>query len=190
MKRRALMLLMIVSAFSLPVSCVPIITVLNMVNPMQSAFVTSFTVANHLDTEICITPIGACGPQGRRATLPQYRSRWPAVRAADETDLRIAPGRVRTVLYDWDDINFSEILVRTDEWRKVLVVDPEPTQHRYHSPRVTHFAINASTMLAEPTAQVLEAARVSGEGRMWFLMGVGVVGPMLFFFAAGRYRRL
>jgi len=185
MKRRPLLLLLaIISAPSLPLGCLPLAMILRPISPMMGRFLTSFTVENRLDREIRITPIGTGHDfEMSRTTLPLYESRSSAVRAAEETDLRIGPGEVRTVVYDNDDVNLSEILIRTDEWRKVLIVDSPSAQNRHLSLEGPRFVIDASTRLIEPSAQVLKALEPHGESVMWVLTVLGVIGPLVFLFA-------
>lgn len=191
MKSRVFLILTLISLPFLPLSCVSIVFLLNLANPMLLAFITPVTVENRLQEEIRITPIGVYGKEGRRAVLPQYAA-WdsvPVVFPCHGRNLRIPPGGAITIHYDWDDINFSEILVRTAQWEKVLIVDLNPTSNRYHPPEQTVFVVDDVEKLQPASDNVLSAAGAfwSPTSRMIGLPALGAVVLVIFAYSLSRF---
>ena len=179
--RRYVLRTLIVLAFACtPLSCIPVLVVVNSVNPMQVAFITDFTVENQSGESVTFTPIGASGSKGDRSLLPIVMWKLPAIVAMKTGSFHLAPGESKRILYDWDDINFSEIAVRSDEGRFYeLVVDTTPTENQYHAPTSDRFVIPALTGLPSISPRVREAT--GGMGRawlLWLLMGCGLIPPI------------
>jgi hypothetical protein len=104
----------------------------NAVNPMQLTFVTGFRVENRTSRPLWITPVGTLHAGGKHV-LPQFAAGFPAIPAFRTKNLRIEPGGSTWISYDWDDINFSEVVVRNAEGEyRQLVVDPDPPKHSYY----------------------------------------------------------
>ncbi|MEZ6191648.1 MAG: hypothetical protein R3C45_10205 [Phycisphaerales bacterium] len=127
--------LIVLNVLLLPCGCVFLLSGLyNPHNPFQLAFITDIHITNNTGNPIKITPIGTLGPAGRRGPLPIYRSASPAYRSEQQGGFPIpANGGTIEVFYNWDDINFSEIVIEDHaEQLAQLVVDPNPTQNQYH----------------------------------------------------------
>lgn len=95
----------------------------NVVNGFNLAFQASFTVTNGLSVPVEITPIGI--PHGRheRALLPMMLPTIPlTISNPQRCRFAIGPGESRTLHYDMDDINFTEILVESADGRSMLPV--------------------------------------------------------------------
>jgi hypothetical protein len=157
--------------------------IFNCVNPMTLAFITQFDVVNQSGEAVRVTPVGRT-ESGRVAVLPQYASRLPALAAVRDTDHPIAAGGRRTVRYDWDDIQFTEIRVRgSDGVERVLLTDPGPTTRGYYANRQPQYVI--------PPLNTLPAARTSFDAsrasRVVWLHVIGIGGLVAF---AGLFRQL
>ena len=108
-----------------------------------AAFIEDFTVHNKTDQSLVITPVGAIGDQGTRYPLPIYFWRFPALPQSQRGAFTLEPGKSVTLMYDMDDINFSEIVVEDSIGRAYqLVVNPNPTEGQYHAPEQRSFVID------------------------------------------------
>ncbi|MFC1611996.1 hypothetical protein ACFL6C_13625 [Myxococcota bacterium] len=96
----------------------------------------------------------------------------------------IPPGEQLTLHYDWDDINFSEIIVETpDAQLHELVVNPDPTAIQYTAPSVTDFRIDDPSELPLATPAVADAHRAEIESRgSWVPVVAGVIPAVTFAF--------
>src|SRR5688572_1111628 len=122
--RRLLLVLLIANALLLPLGCIPALFLVNRYNPMQIGFITDIHITNALGEAITVTPVGAVGREGHRAGLPIFRSRSPAIASDVHGGFVIQPGQTIEVLYDWDDINLSELVIEfADGTARQLVVD-------------------------------------------------------------------
>lgn len=151
------------------------------------AFVADFTVVNQTGENgtgetIRITPVGTVGKLGDRSPLPIYRWTLPQIPAVMRGGFTLSPGDAITLMYDMDDINFSEIVVETATGPpRQLIVDPRPTEHQYHRPSRDQFVIDDLAALDPVPPPVLAAARraqKSMSGRLWFELGF-IVFPWL-----------
>jgi hypothetical protein len=141
------------------------------------AFVSDFTVENRTDVTIVVTPVGTVGPAGIRAQLPVQMSALPLLPALRRSGYRLTPGESVTILYDMDDINFSEIVVTAGPGRTLqLVTDPTPTANQYHGPRQRHYVIDDLARLEPAPLPVQEAAQAAD--RQWVV--ACVVSSLLF----------
>lgn len=193
MKRRPVLRrsLLIVGLASSPLVLVSALGVINLFNPMVLAFQYEFEVVNHSGEPVAVTPIGAVGPSGARYVLPQYSRREPALPALRRADFVLLPGESIKVIYDWDDINFSEILVHTTSGHyRQLVIDPNPTESQYHPPKAERYVVPPLAELREATPSVIRAASVFPFNyRAWLLLLSGPV-PVLVLLAWWRLRRI
>jgi len=124
-----------------------------------AAFVADLTVENRTAETVWITPIGAVGDEGVRVPLPIMLARIPlALPAFQHGDFRLLPGEVVTISYDFDDVNFSEVVIRDAQGRWTQVVaDPHPTANRYHAPLQKPFVLSDFSQRHEPTKETREA---------------------------------
>jgi hypothetical protein len=189
--RGLLLTLLILNGLLLPLGCVPVLFVVNMVNPMQTAFVTDIHVTNRLSEPITVTPVGTIGPEGRRAPLPIYVSRFPAIPSGDSGGFVVGPGQTREILYDWDDINLSEIVVRPpDGTSRQLVVDPEPTKNQYRQPTTKQFVIDdLSTLVPVPESVAAATARAQQSNGLWLKVMPLLIPWFTFCWLLKAYRR-
>lgn len=139
----------------------------NTVNPMQSAFIISFKVENQSGEDIWITPIGTRGSEGRRAHLPRYISVFPALPAIKTGSFHVQNHQTIEIKYDWDDINFSEIAIESQDGQFYqLVVDSNPTKDQYRTPESRHFIIPDFKTLDHISPAVLEAVNAPYKERV------------------------
>jgi hypothetical protein len=102
------------------------LTILNAFNPMQVGFITTFSVQNDSGQEIDVWPLGAPGPRFDPHVLPLFVTKIPALPDLSGGRFRIRPGGTTAVHYDWDDTNFTELLIRTGGGQyKLLPVDTD-----------------------------------------------------------------
>lgn len=147
------------------------------------AFVAKFTVENKTDKPIVVTPIGTVGNQGDRYPLPVYIWPLPPIWSSKRGGFDISPGESIEIIYDMDDINFSEIVVHdSDGERGQLVVNPNPTDNQYHAPAQKHFIIDDLESLAAVPAPVRNASSDAQipTNAPWIILGV-LFGPWILF---------
>ena len=164
---------------------------LNSFNPMSLAFKTEFSVTNQSNERIAVTPVGAIGRDGHRSRLPLLADApgyWFLPRNAN---LVIESGQTRRFVYDWDDIQFSELLIEAGAQRYVLIVDSQPTVGQYRRPAQTSFTVGAPTTLVPAPAHiaVLADPQVSWR-RTYVAVSTTVVLAYLFAKAWKRRRHL
>ncbi len=111
-------------------------------SPIGVAFKTHFTVYNGTLQDLEVTPIGAVGTDGERYTLPLLRDTEGYVREQKTSRFLLPTHGIVTFLYDWDDINLSELIVHLPGGDRVLVLDLHPTENQYHPPLSDRFEIN------------------------------------------------
>ncbi len=121
------------------------------VNPFDAIFTTDFVVDNRTDEPIWVTLIGTVGKKGARRPL------WMVGRR-DRGDIPIDAGDSLRLHYDWDDINFSEVVVRDARGRRFqMIANPDPVGRQYVVAPVRHFVVSdLDTMV--PMAPALEPA--------------------------------
>lgn len=151
--------ILVAAILSLPLALPLAGVALNSINPMMLIFLYRFEVANQSGATIWITPIGAVGGAGNRYVLPQFVGEALAFPSIRQGQFRLATGESLEIVYDWDDINFSELLVRDagGEYR-ALVVDAAPTLYQYRPPSSDVFVIPELSTLPHAPRAVVEAA--------------------------------
>jgi hypothetical protein len=113
------------NALALPLTGLLLLPVVGPVNPMLTAFLVDFEIRNRSGETVWVTPVAATGTPGERVLLPLFDRRWPARIAPSNRDLEVPAGASIRLTYDWDDCQFSEVLVRraSGDLRQVTV-DP------------------------------------------------------------------
>jgi hypothetical protein len=190
--RRVLRWLLVLNGVLLPLSCIPALLLFNSVNTMELAFITAFTVENRSPAPIYVTPIGTVGREGRKWPLPLVIWQAPWVPASQRAHFLVPNGQSITLNYDWDDINFSELVVE-EEGRGLqqLVVNPNPTANQYTIPPTTHFVIGAGERLGPVDPKVREAYETARHPTRWLLILAGTTAPLISFILLRRwYRRI
>jgi hypothetical protein len=144
---------------------------------MALMFITSFTVVNETTETLVVSPVGTVGA-GDRHLLPLYATHTPACMAPRDRRFQIGPGESRRFLYDWDDINFSELAIESEDSYRMLVVDPKPTENQYHMPYQDVFVIDTLSALPPASAEVREAVENTSATDMWLRTVLGA-SPLL-----------
>jgi hypothetical protein len=149
----------------------------------RAIFIAGFTVENLTDKAIVITPVGTYGKEGQRGPLPVTMSWFPYLPAFQGGGFRLPAGGTVTICYDWDDVNFSEIVVEDEQARQFqMVTDPNPTTNQYHAPSQERCAIDDLARLGEVVPAVRDAAeaaqrQLTGATRFYALL----FGPWLIY---------
>jgi len=146
-------------------------------------FLTTFEVVNTTNEDLVITPIGAQGSKGRRFTLPIFVSPRLYLISSQRSKFPLPAGSTLSLTYDWDDIQFSEIVCsRIDGTHLVLPTGLHPTKNQYRRPSTKRFEISEFANLQPATDVQLEAIRTSREGFpfVYILAGLGLLSPLCF----------
>ena len=110
-------------------------------NPMLIAFITKLEVYNNLDDDIAVTPVGMAGTNYH--LLPLYINNIPPVRFTKyRSRFRIKSKQKLSFFYDWDDINFSDLIVEYRNEYYIVNIDEAPHLNQYHPPNTNFFSIN------------------------------------------------
>jgi len=171
MKRGLLMVGIAITGLLTPLSLLPAAFLVNAINPMQLAFVTPFEVTNDSGRTLDVIPVGTFN-SGLKSVLPTFAWGLPAIPRLSRAPYRISPGDAQKILFDWDDINFSELVVRDEsgEYRQ-LVTEPSPPMQGYRPPGERHFTIPDFAQLDPIDPLVLAAAsRKGGLIQSWWTM--------------------
>ncbi len=172
------------SVVTLPLFLVTLLTGLNLVNPMGLAFLTSFHVVNRSGENLWVTPIGAVGSAGKRRTLPLAFGQYLYLMKPFSKDIALSDGERQRLVYDWDDIQFSEILLRRENGEyRVLETGLHPTENQYRRPAQTEFVVE--NMADLPLARELHLAALAPLGSdaliQYGLALIGLVCPYFLF---------
>jgi hypothetical protein len=183
-----LTILLVLNGLLLPCGCLPALPFINAFNAIQLAFITDIHITNATPHSIKVTPIGTAGVLGDRWPLPVFKSAFPAFESKQVGDFHIPSGSTLEILYDWDDINFSEIVVKDHLGQlSQIVTDPTPTQSQYHPPQINTFTIDASSPLQPVPANVLAAYQQAQQptpiwSRLWYFFIPWITFPLLLWF--------
>ena len=155
MKRHivAISIILTISVVS-PLVFLSILFALNSFNPLVMVFITEFEVLNESNQVLKVIPIGTFNSK-EKAILPLYVRAEPAIPRLSEIPYTISPSNKKVILYDCDDINFTELAVSdsTGTWRQ-LTVDPNPPSKDYYTPKQKLFAISKFSDLEPITESV------------------------------------
>lgn len=155
--KRFIGIALLLNGILLPTSCIPVLCALNAYNPMALVFVTDITVENKLEESIHATPIGTVG-NGKKCPLPVQRWKSPCLPAAQRGGFRVGPGERITIYYDWDDINFSEMVIEDAQGKLFqIIANPDPVSRQYVVAPKTAFVIDDLSVLGPVDPGVLKA---------------------------------
>ena len=119
---------------------------------------TDIQITNSTQHTISVTPIGTVGVKGYRDPLHQVHRKPPEFDYKEQGGYEVLPDSTVELWYDWDDINFSEIVVEDHLGNlSQFVVDPNPTQNQYHPPSTNTFTITDTSPLVPVTPDVMAA---------------------------------
>jgi hypothetical protein len=192
MSRPLRVTLVVITILLSPLSLLTGLVVLSTVNPMGLAFLTSFTIDNKSGQDVLVSPIGAIGQDGKRRPLPFSCCKFLCVSSPKRTDFYIAKDTARTFVYDWDDIQFSEILVRSKQGDiRFIVTDPNPTQKQYRRLKNNLFIIPPLAELPIAPSNLESALAATGMQRIIFIYGLSTLGgiPPILTFILWRTRK-
>jgi|JI10StandDraft_1071094.scaffolds.fasta_scaffold253618_3 hypothetical protein len=170
----------------LPLFCLTCLFTCSVVNPMGLAFLTSFEVVNSTDEDLVVTPIGARGQDGRRGTLPISSSSRFYLMSSQRGDFHLPARSTLSLAYDWDDVQFTEIVCRRRDGSHVVVLTGlHPTQGQYRQPPTKRFEILDLAALPPATEVQLAAVRSPGSRLplIYLLAGLGLLSPICFWVA-------
>ena len=184
MSQRVLKVLGILTS---PLILILLLFVLNAFNPMQWVFLFSFEVKDNSNQTIWITPIGSIGFEGKKSRLPVFLNEVPAIPAIVYGGYRLDPGDSKTIVYDWDDINFSDIVVKdkSGEYRS-LIVNPNPTERMYSTPTTNTFNIESWNSLTIADSRLVDIARGWNINWWGIFLYLGWLIPVTCFYMVSR----
>jgi len=171
----------------LPLFCLTCLLTCGAVNFMSVSFLTTFEVVNYTGEDLIVTPIGARGAEGERGLLPISRSSRFSIMSSKAGEFPLPAGSTLSVTYDWDDVQFSEIVCRRPDGSHLIVpTGLHPTQNQYQTPPVDRFEIRDLGNLQPATDLHLRAvkSRRDGVSAVHFLAGLGLLSPLCFWLAA------
>jgi hypothetical protein len=95
---------------AVPAAFVAALILLNSLNPMQTVFISSFSVRNESGEPLRFWVAGT-HESGRIDLLPLFATSWPALPSWRAAGFYLVDKQTTRVIYDWDDHNFTAILV-------------------------------------------------------------------------------
>lgn len=149
MKRHVLWTLLLLNGLLL---CLPLLMLVSLVNPMQSMFIVPVTIENRTSETIRVTPVGV-GDSGNRSLLAVFLWQFPAVWGIWNRDFEILSGGSLQILYGWDDVWLSEIVVHDLHGRAFVATVDSPRG------QAIRLDIDDLAALAAPSPEVLGVAR-------------------------------
>lgn len=190
-KKTLLLVALILLAPLLLVSLASLLLIFGSINPMQLAFVSTFRVENRCTMPLWVTPVGTLN-SGKKAVLPQFVTSLPALPAFHRKDIRVDPGGSVSIIYDWDDINFSEIVARNAEGEyRQLVVDPDPPKVNYYRNKQEAYLIedwDGMPLAADDVLALAQEPDSSWLAWAFIMAGVAILG--FYWWLLRVYRRL
>jgi hypothetical protein len=145
------------------VACGVGLMLLFLCNPMALVFLVSFEVVNESEEHVWVTPIGMLEGSGEYGPLPRYRApRLPALPLRGRGrhyEIPLRAGESVKITYDWDDINFRHILVRTESG-DVLIVDTDKlgTRGSCYAAQKSRYAIPSLQKLRRAAGELAPCA--------------------------------
>lgn len=178
---------------AVPAALLIVLEVVNSVNPFQTMFIAEFHVLNASGEPLRVWPAGRHQSTNRLLLLPQFMTKLPAFPSFRSGVLAIPDGGSSRVLYDWDDVGFSVLVVqRASGDVRVVDVDPERRGLECCRPPVTtSYTIPTIDDLRPPSA---EEVRVTTETlvdqrRVALILAGPLVPGGMFWWSRRRRRR-
>lgn len=160
--------------------------------PMVTAFVVPLTIQNNTDQLISVTPVGTTDRHQQKAGLPIMLSTLLPLPAGKLGGFSLRSGEAVTVQYDFDDINFTEIVIEGPNgvWRQIAV-DPDRPRDCCYPPWQEEYSITDLSVLEPVTPDVQSAAidAIRSKSGPWsFLAVVGAPWLSLWLIRSWRAR--
>jgi hypothetical protein len=166
---------------AVPALLIDFLFALNTINPFNSFFVTDFQVRNDSGGPVRIWVAGTDG-RGLRP-LPLYLSGGLAIPAFRSGSFPLEAGNATTITYDWDDINFTLILVRAPSGEYLVLPVDTDTPRNGCCFRNEHdlYVIPPLRELRQASAEEREAilAEEWGSIRLWAMLAICFVLPIV-----------
>ncbi len=161
----------------------------NTINPLAQAFMTPFAVTNRTNEPVLVTPVGAVGTEALRTTLPLLFDLGIYLPHFRDSDFVVPPGRTLRLVYDSDDVQFSEIVVTQRGVKRVIIVDPEPTKRQYTPPERRSFIITRFHDLSLASPDVIQAAEKFSPPILHIVALSSLIGMVTFTMAGRKIRK-
>ena len=154
-----------------------LLTILNAFNPMQMGFITTFSIQNESGEDIDVWPLGSPGPQFDPHVLPLFITEVPAIPNLGSGRVRIRPGDSAAMHYDWDDTNFTELLIRTRSGQyKRLSIDTDRPPGCCSPPRSGNYVVpRVGTLVDAPTSSVGAVGAWRSFGGQLIVLGFSLI---------------
>lgn len=168
---------------AVPALLLDLLFALNAINPFTSIFMSDFRVRNDSVEPIEIWVVGSSG-KGLRL-LPLYGSGVPGVPEPQARGFQLGAGDTASLTYDWDDINFTLILIRASRGEYLALPVDTDTPHAGCCFRNEHdlYVIPTLTQLRHASAEEQEAVVQHGSKQGWIslraLLATCVVLPFV-----------
>lgn len=155
---------------AIPALLLDLLFAINAINPFTSLFVSDFRVRNDSAEPVEIWVAGSSGKHLR--LLPLYASGIPGLPEPQPDGLRLEPGNAITLTYDWDDINFTLILVKAPNGEYLALPVDTDTSHTECCFRNEHdlYVIPTLTELRHASAEEQEAILQHESKQGWILL--------------------
>jgi len=160
MQRRKRLIVVICIVTGIPVALGGI-GLLLLCNPMLLTFLTSFEIRNESGMDVRVTPIGRWEGTGDYGPLPRYWNRTPpAIPSRRGHDIPIKAGGRLKIIYDWDDINFRHLLVRSGSGEVYITdTDKKGTLHYCYAAQHSSYRIPPLKEMQKAPDELLPCTR-------------------------------
>ena len=123
------------------------------------------TIENRSSERFHVTPVGTIGRE--KTLLPIYTRRFPIIPAQRWGEFPVEPGATLRLTYHCDEVQISELLIRTEDGRYFeYVVDANATGNMYRPPDSSHYVVTDPLSLPEARPEVLAAIAQGVHGRL------------------------
>jgi hypothetical protein len=188
-KNFAIAALVVSLLIAVPASLVVALILVNSVNPLQTIFISSFDVRNESREPLRFWVAGT-HESGRVHLLPLFATSFPALPSFRNGGFNLQDRETTRITYDWDDHNFSSILVQRGN-RDLFAVDVDIDTRRagccYRNHRESYVLPAVSAMRAATPA---ERAALGGTPSIEFRLVAVWVLPFLPLYFYRLQRRL
>lgn len=190
-KKPALLIIIIISGIlTFPAAMLAGMFICDMIGINPHAMVRSVTAENRLKEDIYITPIATYNKE--RIIVEQFRwNCFPYLRTSETNNIRISAGAKKKIYFNCDEYAiFSDILVKTKDWQKVLLVraNADSIRDQYKPPDKDYFVIDSAENLQPATNLILSALDKKDfhKSGFWpFIVSIFII--FIFFYSLHKY---